>query len=49
MELPVPAYHRKSKTGRTSNQKGLYDLSRLLRLAGVSKTAYTEPCWSVGR
>ncbi|MFY9134348.1 MAG: hypothetical protein GX795_03840 [Firmicutes bacterium] len=25
---------------------GLYGLSRLLRLAGVSKTAYTEPGWS---
>jgi predicted transcriptional regulator len=27
-------------------QDGLYDLSRLLRLVGVSKTAYTEPRWS---
>ncbi len=27
-------------------QDGLFDLSRLLRLAGVSKSAYTEPSWS---
>ena len=27
-------------------QDDLFDISRLLRLAGISKTAYTEPRWS---